>query len=488
MVEEIEGAHYRGEIAFDYFVSAIPEVVGIARFHDYGQLARFLLGFEGICDHTEFHLILDQIPSVSNLRASDQCAPCVFSQSLRRPQGPDLELERDPGMACRHCGRYLRQPDRNPPLKLRVDLRSKAALRPRVRIAVIDLALEGNDLIAIGAIPGNCPSPEYETDEAWRRMAIGKRLGKELYDHVIASQILRSAHIIVVPEYCVPLHAMQEFVRLYAKWSEGSPLPPMDERFIVLGSHLDQEGFNVAPIVHRRGREIRVYFQHKQVLAEREKPWVRRRGSGTLVFRSSLGNLCVRVCKDEHDRDLDLIRDVNIVLCPAYHPGSKDTLPDFIKHKVELSQYVVAFANGAQRERSRGGKKHFAPRAASFIKCAHEKETVAKLGDKGSELKLLHFKAPLVDREVSLLKLDQARVPYRQGAAAEGIVPLHVDDWAKTDRKRLESDIERRLDSIRKEAEDKGGKLEDYWMIDWGRAEKEWRTIATQNRRDRRHI
>jgi hypothetical protein len=306
----------------------------------------------------------------------------------------------------------------------------------------------------------------------WRQPTKGKSLGKELFN-IATKTVNNGPHVVMFPEYCVPLHAFEEFIRLL---SDPKSLKKWGERIYILGSHIDERGYNACPVVHVNGGKIDVYFSYKTELTDQEKDRKQLAGSSRCAFRTSFGNILVEVCRDAFQSNTDFIRDIDLLLIPSYHSGDWGSLPKMIYEKTGSIKAFCAFGNGAPTSKKVTDGRTNRSFTYNPTRMDDKRVKTVRTSNKKSTKCGLLFN--VIEDEISLLSLDQSRVTDESGngrTAANNLFPVHRDKWPDNVDKNVSDSADRRLDKLLHSRPPGSQSLKDVFLIDWEEAEAGWR-------------
>jgi predicted amidohydrolase len=340
----------------------------------------------------------------------------------------------------------------------------------------LHFSLTKDDLVSIGAIPDSQVRGrgriDYQASASWRKWEGSDAFASDLWE-IISRGRLKEAEIVVLPEYCVPLNVAKSLLGLIeTSWNEGTK---RKNRLLVLGSHLDERGYNTAPIVWVAGDGIQVFLQQKLYIAKDEKDEgiVSRRGTATYVFRTpSFGHISVLICRDGYESEPWRIRDIDAVLIPAFDDSSRATLLKSLEGKAHLNSKVVVFANGA---------KAVGSELTDSVILRGRKKVSASDGGVGERVG--NFLATVLLEEVNLEEIDQLRVREFAPAAPPDVFPLHVDLWS--DQEKFKEELKARLETVVNLVSPDVESVDEVFMIDWERVQETWKEEAVKSKKSR---
>lgn len=161
---------------------------------------------------------------------------------------------------------------------------------------------------------------------------------KDAIIEVLQHVFKKSPDIIIFPEYTIPSYVYNEIKNTQIQ----------SECIIVAGSHIDNDRFNVCPIIFNKadgGKNIYHYYKNNFSSFERALGLVENKGTAYLKFlKVPVGNLYILVCFDAYTiSTVEKFKEVDVLLVPSFNPSSKFISP--LNNKANEYKLVVAYAN-----------------------------------------------------------------------------------------------------------------------------------------------
>lgn len=295
------------------------------------------------CKKIEHHVIFHQGYYSKVIEQNIRCKPCFYPLVPKNFCKKDCENcgeQKDCiKQNCGKCIRYILPRKRN--RKLNIDFNSKDIKSPiKISLVGIDLSLyqyfaleeildqEGERNIIFNKYKKIYDNLEGKAKDAYESYEdvlakYEKIVNRDKYRDQYKDAIIKvlgdifalESDIIIFPEYSIPFYVYDTIRKFNIE----------NDCLIVAGSHVNNEKFNVCPIIFNKATgEKQIYHYYKNNLSpfEKELGLIKNRGTAYLKFlNSSRGNIYVQVCYDAFDNEA--LNNVDILLVPSYNTSSK---------------------------------------------------------------------------------------------------------------------------------------------------------------------
>ncbi|MCX9011844.1 MAG: hypothetical protein OIN66_12065 [Candidatus Methanoperedens sp.] len=317
------------------------------------------------CKKIEYHVIFHQGYYSRAIEQNIRCKPCFYPFVPRRFCSKDCEMceeQRDCiKQNCGKCIRYILPRQRN--RKLNIDFDSKA-IKSFIKITLVgvDLSLyqyfaleklldqEGRRNRILNEYKNLCNKlggkaidvyESYEDLVTKYEKIIDRDRYREKYKTAINNVLKRilasGSDIIIFPEYSIPFYVYDTIRKFDIE----------NDCIIVAGSYVNNELFNVCPIIFNESKEekkIYHYYKNKLSPFEKDLGLIKNRGTAYLKFLNSpYGNIYVQLCYDAFEFDNEALKDVDILVVPSYNTASG--FVGGIKENANNYKLVAVYAN-----------------------------------------------------------------------------------------------------------------------------------------------
>lgn len=328
---------------------------GIFMVKDIKELQLLYEEFQKFCNKIEFHMLFHQHFYSKVIEKSVKCRPCFY---------PNAKQD------CGKCIRYLlpRKKDRT----LNINFNQK--IKENVKISLVGLNLDFDkyfalnkkcDQINVKKIFGKLKqlNPKYEGHygNLQKNYEYIANQGLDNYRTNYSNKLIEilkklilecRSDMIVFPEYSIPFN-------IYS--SIKNTIRAFQERVvIILGSYIDDNGFNISPVMFVNDKEghNEIYHCYRNTLCPLEKKLKENNdeigleniimiseGTAYLKFlNTQWGNFCVRLCYESLDPYVDKsYENLDILFIPSFNHSKM--LPDKLKEHPRDFKLVVVYSN-----------------------------------------------------------------------------------------------------------------------------------------------
>lgn len=317
------------------------------------------------CKKIEYHIIFHQRYFSKVIEQNIRCKPCFYPLIPKEDCKKEcVECEEQKGCIKQNCGKCIRY---ILPRKVNriLNIDSDCEIKQYIKISVVGIDLSLSQYFALeklldqeekrkiifenykiisNKLNGKAKNvyKNYEKVLTEYNRITDKDLYREQYknacNRVLNYILALDPDIIVFPEYAIPSYVYDTIRK--SKINK--------ECIIVAGSHVNNDLFNVCPIIFNEvsgGKKIYNYYKNNFSPFEEELNLVKNMGTAYLKFlNSSKGNVYIQLCFDAYSVEVEkMYKNIDILLVPSYNTSSEFIKP--IKQNAMNYKLVAAYAN-----------------------------------------------------------------------------------------------------------------------------------------------